>query len=466
MACTGTVTRSFAISKSSQTITFASISAKTLAQSPLALTATASSALTVTFTSTTPTVCTVTGTAAALLVAGSCTIVASQAGDAAYNAATNVSRTFNVTKASQTITFVSPGNRNYSSEPFAITATASSGLPVAFSSSTPVVCTVATNEGATLVTLLTAGTCTLAANQSGDSIYNAATQVTRSITISKASQVLTIAGMGTRNVGDAEFMPDTTNSAGLPVVVSSATTTVCTVANNAVTIVATGTCTIRANAPATATHNAATQVSRSATVSAARAIQVYYVHPDQIGSPRAITRPSDNRLMWKWDNEEAFGDNAANEDPTALGSNFKYNLRFAGQVHDRETGTNYNYFRDYEPEHGRYVQSDPIGLEGGINTYSYVRATPLQMIDPNGRNPVVLGLVGAAAAGYGAYSTLSTVNSCKKTCELTHGDSVKACEPERSEIVDAEKFRRVERCKAGCALTAVFENILPYNIPR
>jgi RHS repeat-associated protein len=55
-----------------------------------------------------------------------------------------------------------------------------------------------------------------------------------------------------------------------------------------------------------------------------------------------------------------------------------------GQYFDAETGTNYNYFRDYDPTIGRYVQSDPIGLEGGVNTYSYVGNSPLVGIDPFG----------------------------------------------------------------------------------
>lgn len=51
---------------------------------------------------------------------------------------------------------------------------------------------------------------------------------------------------------------------------------------------------------------------------------------------------------------------------------------------DRETNLNYNYFRDYDPSTGRYVQSDPIGLRGGINTYSYVEGDPLSLVDPEG----------------------------------------------------------------------------------
>ena len=61
-----------------------------------------------------------------------------------------------------------------------------------------------------------------------------------------------------------------------------------------------------------------------------------------------------------------------------------YNLRFPGQYYMPETGLFYNYFRDYDPQTGRYIESDPIGLGGGINTYAYVGNSPLKAIDPFG----------------------------------------------------------------------------------
>ena len=74
-----------------------------------------------------------------------------------------------------------------------------------------------------------------------------------------------------------------------------------------------------------------------------------------------------------------------NNDPSGVGA-FEFNMRFPGQYFDRETNLEYNYFRDYDPGIGRYVESDPIGLRGGLNTFAYVISDPLSFTDPFGKD--------------------------------------------------------------------------------
>lgn len=111
-------------------------------------------------------------------------------------------------------------------------------------------------------------------------------------------------------------------------------------------------------------------------------VNVFYVHTDHLNTPRKVTRPSDNAIVWRWDSDP-FGTTLADENPAGLGM-FRFSLRFPGQYYDGETGLHYNYFRDYDPATGRYVQSDPIGLDGGTNTFAYVGSNPLQYADPLG----------------------------------------------------------------------------------
>ncbi|MHA6911494.1 RHS repeat-associated core domain-containing protein, partial [Ralstonia pseudosolanacearum] len=138
----------------------------------------------------------------------------------------------------------------------------------------------------------------------------------------------------------------------------------------------------------------------------------YYVYADQIDTPRVIT-DTNNLMVWRWDQADPFGVTLPDENPTSLGA-FKYNLRFPGQVYDAETGKHYNAHRDYDPAGGRYIQSDPIGLNGGQwSTYAYVGGNPLRAKDPTG---LAVGADDVAIAGgiTAAASACAASPGCRK----------------------------------------------------
>ncbi len=111
---------------------------------------------------------------------------------------------------------------------------------------------------------------------------------------------------------------------------------------------------------------------------------IHYLHSDHLGTPRVATNQAD-RIVWRWQGD-AFGNTAAESDVDGDGQAVNINLRFPGQYYDDETGLHYNYFRYYDPSIGRYITSDPIGLDGGLNIYGYALSNPLTHIDPTGES--------------------------------------------------------------------------------
>jgi RHS repeat-associated protein len=101
-----------------------------------------------------------------------------------------------------------------------------------------------------------------------------------------------------------------------------------------------------------------------------------YYQNDHLGMSRGLIRKTGSKV-WKGE-YRAFGE-LKSESGT-----WGNRLRFPGQYYDEETGNYYNYFRDYDPTTGRYLQSDPTGLAGGINAYVYVGSNPFKYIDPFG----------------------------------------------------------------------------------
>ena len=113
--------------------------------------------------------------------------------------------------------------------------------------------------------------------------------------------------------------------------------------------------------------------------------EVAYIQPDHLGTPRVVIDPVRDVAIWEWSNKsEVFGDQAPANDPDGDGVAFDVALRFPGQQATDATGMFYNYQREYDPAVGRYSQSDPIGLAGGLTTYSYAESNPNSNLDPLG----------------------------------------------------------------------------------
>jgi YVTN family beta-propeller protein len=296
----GEATTSWEITQALQTITFTSPG--TLMSSPATFTVspTSSAGLPVVVSSSTTSVCTVSGFTVTKVTSGTCTLTATAASGTvslvSYPAATPVTHSFSIEPTVQTITFTSPGTQVSSVGTFTVTATSSSTLPVVVSSSTTSVCTV---SGFT-VTKVTTGTCTLTATAASGTVslvtYPAATPVTHSFSIEDATQTITFTSPGTQVSSVGTLTITATSSAGLPVIVSSSTLSMCTVSGFTVTKVTAGTCTLTANAAAgldgTTTYSAAAPVTRSFTFQA-----VSSQLPSEVGSVTPSVPTSETVLL-------------------------------------------------------------------------------------------------------------------------------------------------------------------------
>jgi RHS repeat-associated protein len=154
---------------------------------------------------------------------------------------------------------------------------------------------------------------------------------------------------------------------------------------------------------------------------------ITYLHADHLGTPRIGTSQA-QAITWRY-RSDAFGI------PDAQTSGV-VRLRFPGQISLGVAGVHYNYYRDYESQEGRYLESDPIGLEGGINTYGYVDQNPLSGIDP-------MGLYGSQSCGY--YSQACAANRGSYECRVAS----RACNifPKKQNYFDCARQCLQERHK-------------------
>jgi RHS repeat-associated protein len=148
--------------------------------------------------------------------------------------------------------------------------------------------------------------------------------------------------------------------------------------------------------------------------------------------------------VWRHDNAEPFGDSPADENPSGLGA-FEFPLRFGGwQYADKETGETWNWMRSYSRGIGRFAQSDPIGLGGGLNTYLYGNGDALRFIDPRGESAGVLVIGGGVLIVGGAIAMSSPAG--RKAAEGIAKKIKELCTPSDKDPCDQQQEDEEKEC--------------------
>ena len=174
---------------------------------------------------------------------------------------------------------------------------------------------------------------------------------------------------------------------------------------------------------------------------------IYYYHVDHLGTPQVMTN---TKGLVEWQaGYEPFGK------ATVKVSTAENNLRLPGQYFDRETGLHYNYFRDYEPSTGRYIEADPIGLAGGMNVYGYANQNPVMFTDLLGlaAEGALPGFGTGAGIGAGVGETLAALGACARAVTLIGG----AIFP--SGISQCQDFPKPEGCGGDDECAKLIEQI-------
>lgn len=173
-----------------------------------------------------------------------------------------------------------------------------------------------------------------------------------------------------------------------------------------------------------------------------------YIHADQLNTPR-VASDSSQTVVWRWDSD-AFGVGDADTDPDLDTNLVNIRLRFPGQYYDQESGLHYNYFRYYDPNTGRYITSDPLGLVPSLNTYAYVDSNPLSFIDPTGLAKCVYSISrhtvvcttddGSQSAQTGPDGVFSGQQECKDNPDCADEKSKGPTPPGIYEMIPSEKY--------------------------
>ncbi len=256
------VQQTLVVNKASQTILFDSLQSKTYGDSIFYLTATSSVGLPVSFASSDESVAAISGNAVTILSGGTTVITATQDGDDYYLGTPVVEQTLTVNPTTQTITFDSLATKTYGDAPFDLTGITTSGLAITYTSSGPAVAAI---SGST-VTILQAGTAVITASQSGNASYLTAADVQQTLTVNKATQVITFNALPVKVLGDLPFDLTATSTSGLPISYASSDPLIASVSGRTVTMLNAGTIVITAKQPGNINYLAADSVQQTLTV--------------------------------------------------------------------------------------------------------------------------------------------------------------------------------------------------------
>jgi uncharacterized repeat protein (TIGR03803 family) len=249
--------------KTDQTILFDVLPTKIFGSPSFELAGKASSGLPVSYLSSNIQVATISGTTVTIVGAGQTNITAKQNGDAAFNAASDVSRSLLVSKANQTITFPNPVfSYTYGDPPFNLGASSSSGLPLSFTVSNQQIGGISNG----FFQINAAGECTVTASQAGNSNYLAAVSVTKTVFIRKVSQVITFPNLPLKTFGNSSFDPSASSSSSLPVVYGTSDPTIAIIQDAKVVIVGAGVVDITADHPGSNNYFPASTKVRTLTI--------------------------------------------------------------------------------------------------------------------------------------------------------------------------------------------------------
>jgi gliding motility-associated-like protein len=263
-----------------QTITWTQSLDRTWDESPFQMKATASSKKAVAYSSSVTSVATVSGINLFFHALGTSAIKAYQSGDSNW-APAEYTKTLTVSKGVQTITFDALPEKTFGDPDFDLTATASSGLVVTFTSSNTSVATITGVTGDT-IHITGGGTTTITASQEGNAWWNPAEPVEQTLTVNKVDQTITFDALPAKTYGDADFSPGATASSGLEVTYSSDNEAVATIVSNMIHITGTGSAVITASQEGNDTYNPAEDVTQTLNVTKSSQTITFTNYPDEI----------------------------------------------------------------------------------------------------------------------------------------------------------------------------------------